>query len=357
MIGLPRRIALVSVLAVALIVPPGTAAVASEPAPHGITKLAIRTGSADEATILQRVNQARLNACLPVVRRNSAMDTVARNWSKSMSTSGNFRHNPNFSSQIPRGWSWAAENIAAGQSNGSTMMTAWMKSSGHKANILNPRATDVGIGFIRNTSAKYPTWGTQVFAQYSRKNAAFLDVPSWHKFFTEIEWADDRGLTSGWRCGSEAQFRPSMHATREAMAVFLYRYAGSPSFTPPSRSPFTDVPTSHLHYKQITWMAARGITTGYTASNGTKQFKPGTALNRKIMSQFLYRFAGSPNISTPSRSPYTDLKPSSAYYDAVMWVRQEGLSRGWTTSSGSVFRPNSTTNRETLTTFLYRLSR
>ncbi|MCM6776432.1 CAP domain-containing protein [Nocardia sp. CDC159] len=39
-----------------------------------------------------------------------------------------------------------AENIAAGQSGPSEVVAAWMRSAGHRANILNCRLRDIGVG-------------------------------------------------------------------------------------------------------------------------------------------------------------------------------------------------------------------
>ena len=42
------------------------------------------------------------------------------------------------------------ENIAAGYRTPSAVMTAWMKSPGHRANILQRRFREVGIGVVRS---------------------------------------------------------------------------------------------------------------------------------------------------------------------------------------------------------------
>ncbi|WP_227394367.1 S-layer homology domain-containing protein [Jeotgalibacillus aurantiacus] len=55
----------------------------------------------------------------------------------------------------------AGENIAAGQSGASSAMNAWMNSEGHRANILNPGYTHVGIGYSEGGS--YGTYFVQVF--------------------------------------------------------------------------------------------------------------------------------------------------------------------------------------------------
>ena len=42
---------------------------------------------------------------------------------------------------------FAGENIA-GNNSAASAMTSWMNSSGHKANILNPNYTHIGIGVV-----------------------------------------------------------------------------------------------------------------------------------------------------------------------------------------------------------------
>lgn len=47
------------------------------------------------------------------------------------------------------------ENIAAGQTDAENVMTSWMNSSGHKANILGSSYTSVGIGCVQVNGTKY----------------------------------------------------------------------------------------------------------------------------------------------------------------------------------------------------------
>lgn len=46
----------------------------------------------------------------------------------------------------------AGENIAWGQRSPEEVMTAWMNSSGHRANIMNPNYTTLGVGYYENTN-------------------------------------------------------------------------------------------------------------------------------------------------------------------------------------------------------------
>ncbi len=42
------------------------------------------------------------------------------------------------------------ENIAWGQETARQVMNAWMRSPGHKANILHPDYTEIGVGVVAN---------------------------------------------------------------------------------------------------------------------------------------------------------------------------------------------------------------
>lgn len=108
------------------------------------------------------INQARWANGQAGLIRNPAMDQVAADWAAQMAASGTMSHNPDYSTQIPGGWSAAAENVAQGYPTGAAMHDGWMGSPGHRANILGDY-TDVGIAFV---SSGGTTWGVEVFARY-----------------------------------------------------------------------------------------------------------------------------------------------------------------------------------------------
>ena len=51
-------------------------------------------------------------------------------------------------------FTYIAENIAIGK-NSETIHNGWMSSPGHRANILSPRATSVGIAVVRGTAGLF----------------------------------------------------------------------------------------------------------------------------------------------------------------------------------------------------------
>jgi hypothetical protein len=76
----------------------------------------------------------------------------------------------------------------------------------------------------------------------------------------------------------------------------MYRLAGKPDFTPPVTSPFTDVPAGTQFYKEITWLAAQEISTGWAEGNG-RTYRPLQPVNRDAMAAFMYRY--NTKINTP----------------------------------------------------------
>lgn len=61
----------------------------------------------------------------------------------------------------------AGENIAAGQSTPKQVVDGWLESDGHCANIMNPKYTDLGVGYAQSPGSgrgRMPYW-TQNFAQ------------------------------------------------------------------------------------------------------------------------------------------------------------------------------------------------
>ncbi len=119
---------------------------------------------ADETdTIYSLVNEARWADGSAGLVRNANLDAVAEGWATQLAQTGKLSHNPDYSSQIPGGWTKAAENVAQGYRGGAAMHEGWMNSDGHRENILGD-FTDIGIAYVESGGT---TWGVEVFAKYS----------------------------------------------------------------------------------------------------------------------------------------------------------------------------------------------
>ena len=174
----------------------------------------------------------------------------------------------------------------------------------------------------------------------------FTDVPAENQFYAEINWLAQRRITTGYPDGT---FRPGENVERGAMAAYFYRLAGTPQFTAPDNPTFSDVPKSHPFYKEIEWMAARGITTGY----GDGTFRPSASVNRDAMAAFFYRYANSPQFAAPAASPFKDVPANSQFYKEIAWLAEQGITKGW---DDGTYRPGEPIHRDAMAAFLYRYS-
>ncbi|MEW1820647.1 S-layer homology domain-containing protein [Arthrobacter sp. NPDC080031] len=185
---------------------------------------------------------------------------------------------------------------------------------------------------------------------------SFTDVATDNPFYKQISWLSAAGISTGWTAADGTKtFQPLSPVNRDAMAAFLYRLAGSPVFTPPAVSPFTDVATDNPFYKQITWLADKGISTGYAGPNNTRSFQPLSPVNRDAMAAFLYRFAGTPAFTAQAVSPFADIPTASLFYKEISWLASTGISTGWTAPDGTrTFQPVTAVHRDAMAAFMYR---
>lgn len=116
-----------------------------------------------EDHVLRLVNQIRRRAGLSRLSRDERLRVAARKHSKDMAMRDFCDHvNPDGVTP-PQRMSAAgyprpgAENVARGQSNAHAVMTAWMNSPPHRANILNPDFATLGVGVTLGLGGPYWT--------------------------------------------------------------------------------------------------------------------------------------------------------------------------------------------------------
>lgn len=108
-----------------------------------------------ENEIFTLVNNIRSEYGLPLLEWDNELAFAARFHAEDMSVRNFFDHvNPNGKSPFERlkefgiNYMYAAENIAKGNFKPSETVSAWMDSQSHRANILNPYFSKMGIGFF-----------------------------------------------------------------------------------------------------------------------------------------------------------------------------------------------------------------
>lgn len=123
--------------------------------------------TAEEAQMFELLNQERVKMGLKKLEIHEGLVKLARMKSKDMIELGYFAHqSPTYGSPFDMirnagiAFSYAGENLA-GAPTVSRAHTALMNSSGHRANILNPNFTHVGIGIV--DGGPYGKMFTQLF--------------------------------------------------------------------------------------------------------------------------------------------------------------------------------------------------
>ncbi|WP_133185602.1 CAP domain-containing protein, partial [Arthrobacter sp. Bz4] len=117
-------------------------------------------------------------------------------------------------------------------------------------------------------------------------------------------------------------------------------------YAAPKVSPFADVSTNQLFYKEMSWLASQGISTGWKERNGTNTYRALQPVNRDAMAAFLYRAAGSPDYTPPKISPFADVSTNQLFYNEMSWLASQGISTGWKERNGtSTYRALQPVNR------------
>ena len=110
-----------------------------------------------EKRVVELVNNERQKQGLKPLTIDWQLSRVARIKSQDMKDNGYFSHtSPTYGSPFNMmknfgiTYRYAAENIAKGQKTPEAVVSSWMNSSGHRANILNANYTKIGVGYVAN---------------------------------------------------------------------------------------------------------------------------------------------------------------------------------------------------------------
>jgi uncharacterized protein YkwD len=132
-------------------------------------------------SLMQQINAARATArtcgstAMPAVAPlawNNRLFSAAARHSGDMATNNYFSHTGlNGSTPAQRiaaegyAWSWAGENIAAGQQSATAVMSGWLASPGHCANIMRAEYRDVGVSCVQQNGSTYGKYWTMALAR------------------------------------------------------------------------------------------------------------------------------------------------------------------------------------------------
>ena len=238
---------------------------------------------------------------------------------------------------IPFGMDYAQGTLTSREETADSITK--MKVTPENVTAENPEVEIKQITPQQETFAGYPvplTGGDN----RTLTNVSYNDIAG-NLFENDIIKLGEKSITTGYPDGG---FHPLESIERGAMAAYLYRLAGSPEFEAPAESPFSDVPTTHPFYKEIAWLKATGITTGW--EDGT--FRPEESINREAMAAFFYRAAGSPEVQ--QEATFTDVS-GNPFAKEISWFQFSKLSTGW---PDSTFRPHDSVKRDAMAAYVMR---
>jgi uncharacterized protein YkwD len=124
---------------------------------------------ADEAAVVERTNAERKKVDAPPLTVNPKLSDAARAHALNMAKQDKLEHTLDDKTPDERvtaaGYKWAAtaENIGWNERTPKDAVAAWMDSPPHKANMLNPDYTEIGVGVAVN--AKGERYWVQVFGK------------------------------------------------------------------------------------------------------------------------------------------------------------------------------------------------
>jgi uncharacterized protein YkwD len=143
---------------------------APTPTPAPVATPAPTTGTTDPMVkqVFDLVNAERAKVGAKALVLSDAINKCAQFRSQDMATRNYFSHtDPDghdpfyWLKQYGISYRTAGENIAMGQTSAASVMSGWMNSSGHKANILNTSYGKIGIGVAKNSAGRL--YWTQLF--------------------------------------------------------------------------------------------------------------------------------------------------------------------------------------------------
>ena len=173
------------------------------------------------------------------------------------------------------------------------------------------------------------------------QTGVFVDVATGSYYEDAVDWAVENGITKG---TDDTHFSPDGICTRAQAVTFLWRAAGSPA-AKSAVIPFADVKAGSYYYDAVLWAVENGITKGTSET----MFSPDATCSRAQIVTFLWRSQKSPAAGTAN--PFTDVKASAYYADAVLWAVKEDVTKGTTNTT---FSPDANCTRAQIVTFIWR---
>ena len=109
-----------------------------------------RAVAVTQQELIDATNRFRVKHSVAPLTPSAELNTMAQEWSENMARTGEFEH---------RTGANVGENILRCQttSDADALLKIWENSPGHRANMLNPDYTHIGVGIADNGKTRYAT--------------------------------------------------------------------------------------------------------------------------------------------------------------------------------------------------------
>ena len=111
--------------------------------------------------------------------------------------------------------------------------------------------------------------------------------------------------------------------------------------------PFTDVKEKQWFYNDVAYVYTHGLMNGVSKD----KFTPNIVMNRAMIVTVLWRMDGAPKAEEGTTLPFTDVKETRWYYDALVWAYKNDIVKGMTETT---FDANGMIIREQMAAIFYR---
>ncbi len=113
--------------------------------------------------LFEATNRERTKEGLPIFVRNAELTKVAEQLAADMADRNVLEHQDHLGRQLSErvelfnytNWTGIAENIACGQRTVDQVIESWLKSPGHRRNMLNESYTELGVACVAKNGRNY----------------------------------------------------------------------------------------------------------------------------------------------------------------------------------------------------------
>jgi uncharacterized protein YkwD len=155
----------------AAVVPAGASASHHASGHHASGRHAAARVRSYDNHLLSHSNHARTSNHRHDYKMNPKLWKIAHRWAKHLAATGTLAHNPRLASQITKScpsWTAIGENVGVVYGGGANQLfQAYMHSPEHRANILDPHYTKVGIATVKVTvNGQLQQWDVMDFGNH-----------------------------------------------------------------------------------------------------------------------------------------------------------------------------------------------